>query len=209
MNGIERCYWKALDKGNVQRTIMTSTPLFISLMLLVSCLVMGLGCGSRSDSQASIVKAAERLEDNPRLGKLLANLEERHRGGFHSFIHRNAEGKIDQVALYGKDAVDENIELISTLPNLECLCLGCCADNPSLSSKAFDLLKMAKKLKVLKLYGAVMVLNKEMCRSIAALKQLEVFDLQYGQCDPEGVVLLKKMTNLKKLDLHLEQQESP
>ena len=195
--------------GNLQSTITTPMPLLIPLMLLVSCLAMGLGCGSRSDSQERIAKATERLEDNPRLGKLLAYLEERHRGGFHSYVHRNAEGKIDQVALYGKDAVDENIELITTLPNLEYLCLGCCADNPSMSARTFDLLQTASKLKVLNLYGAVTVLTKEMCRSIAALQQLEVFDLQYGRCDPEGAVLLKEMKNLKKLDLHFEQQENP
>ncbi len=194
--------------GNLQSTITTPMPLLIPLMLLVSCLAMGLGCGSRSDSQERIAKATERLEDNPRLGKLLAYLEERHRGGFHSYVHRNAEGKIDQVALYGKDAVDENIELITTLPNLEYLCLGCCAGD-TITARTFDLLKNAHKLKTLELYGAVTVLNKEMCRSIAALKQLEVFDLKYGRCEPEGAVFLKKMKRLNKLDLHLEQQENP
>ncbi len=183
--------------------------LLFLLMPLVSCLAMGLGCGSRSNSQEQIAKGTPNSEDNPRLKKLIAYLEGGHQGGFFSSLHRNAEGKIDKVALFGDDAVDENLELITSLPNLEVLCLGCCADNPGLSVKTFDLLKKANRLKVLQLYGAVTVLDKEMCRSIAALKQLEVFDLQYGRCDPEGAVLLKQMKNLKKMDLHLEQQDNP
>jgi len=183
--------------------------LLILLMPIVSCLAMGLGCGSRSDSQGQIAKETSSSEDNPRLKKLIAYLERGRQEGFFSSLHRNAEGKIDKVALFGEDAGDENVELITSLPNLEVLCLGCCAYNTDMSSKTFDLLKHAKKLKVLQLYGAVALLDKEMCRSIAALKQLEVFDLQFGRCDPEGAILLKKMKNLKKLDLHLEQQETP
>jgi len=184
---------KALSRCKPRRLLIVWT-------FVMSCLVIGTGCGAHSDSTEHVAEATEKQEENQNLEEAIVHIE-------NIVIDRNTNGVIIHIALEGTNAAVANIELISRLPNLEELWLGCCADDTTITTKTFDLLHNAHALKKLELCGAVRVLSKEMCRSIAEFKQLESFDLCYGKCDPEGAIMLKGMKSLKKLDLHLKQNE--
>jgi hypothetical protein len=124
---------------------------------------------------------------------LIEQLTEGKDKPFESGLLKDKSGNITEIRLFADMVNNDNILIVTEFPAVDTLILACSAKNVNILSVAsFDLLGKCKKLRRLVLYGAVDMLTVDMCKSIAAIAQLEELTINFAEIEPQGIDVLKK-----------------
>jgi len=111
---------------------------------------------------------------------LISELLKSKKRRLSSSVQTNEHGEATRVALFGSHVTQTNIYLVSSIPTIESLCLGCCTNETNnIDEKAFLSLRQANNLTNLEIYGGVPLITEQMCEAIASLRQLKKLESSF------------------------------
>ncbi len=159
------------------------------------CLILSSGCLTIENKQSEIKQTELDAINRSRLAQLIANLSDkqaRDKTGF-PWVIRNKEHQVTGLALYGSDATDDNIHLISNIVTLERLKLACVSKD--LTASSFTPLLKLKNLRYLVLVRPAPVFTKEMSRILSRLEGLVSLEITNCQIESESINYLMSQWN--------------